>query len=458
MALPPPPFTFAVRRSPPELIVPARPTPRELKKVSDIDDQEGLRFQISFVMFYRSLPSMKGRDPVEIIRKALSEALVFYYPFAGRLIEGPNRKLIVDCNGEGILFIEADADITIEQLGDSMQPPCPCIEELLYDVPGSSGIIGCPLLLIQITRLACGGFVFAVRLNHVMSDSVGLAKFFKATGEIAKGACMPSLFPVWQREILSARNPPQVTHKLEEYEEIKHTDDKSILTLDSPDMVQRAFFFGPKEMRSLRRQLPSHLRNCSSFEMLAACLWRCRTIAFDIPPNEVVRLSCIMNVRGKKGLQLPDGYCGNSFIFPAVLSRAEHLCKNPLGYAVELVRKSKSKMSEEYIRSTIDLMEIKGRPHYVTAWNLLLVDMSHVGLADVDFGWGNPVYFGPTGSFPNISMFSRFKNSKGENGFVVPMWLPRTVMEKFQDEFLKMTEESAENLNDARRQRIISTL
>ena len=93
---------------------------------------------------------MVQKDPVKVIKAALAKALVYYYPFAGRLREEHNRKLVVDCTGDGILFVEADADITLEQLGDTIQPPCPYIDELLRDVPGSNGILGCPLLLIQV--------------------------------------------------------------------------------------------------------------------------------------------------------------------------------------------------------------------------------------------------------------------------------------------------------------------
>ena len=108
-------FTFSqgllVTRKAPELIVPERPTPREVKQISDIDDQESLRFQIPLLFFYKNdpSPSMQGRDPVKVIREAISKALVFYYPLAGRLKEGYNRKLMVECNAEGVLFIEADA-------------------------------------------------------------------------------------------------------------------------------------------------------------------------------------------------------------------------------------------------------------------------------------------------------------------------------------------------------------
>lgn len=149
---------LSITRKAPELIVPARPTPRELKQLSDIDDQESFRFHIPVIFFYKNNPSssppvLKGKDPVKVIKEAISEALVYYYPFAGRLKEGPNRKLMVDCNGEGILFLEAEANFKLEQLCDAIQTPCPYLEQLIYNVPGSEGILDCPLLLFQVSLL-----------------------------------------------------------------------------------------------------------------------------------------------------------------------------------------------------------------------------------------------------------------------------------------------------------------
>ncbi|XP_061356734.1 benzyl alcohol O-benzoyltransferase-like isoform X2 [Gastrolobium bilobum] len=236
---------FTVRRHKPELVAPAKPTPRELKLLSDIDDQDGLRFQIPVIQFYRYDPKMAGKDPVEVIRKALAKTLVFYYPFAGRLREGAGRKLMVDCTGEGVIFIEADADVTLQQFGDALQPPFPCWEELLYDVPGSGEVLNTPLLLIQVTRLKCGGFIFALRLNHTMSDAAGLVQFMTALGEIARGMHKPSILPVWCREILNARDPPRVTCTHREYEQIPDTKG-TIIPLD--DMAHRSFFFGPTEI------------------------------------------------------------------------------------------------------------------------------------------------------------------------------------------------------------------
>ncbi|MFS7908514.1 putative 13-hydroxylupanine O-tigloyltransferase [Helianthus anomalus] len=105
-------LTFKVRRNAPELIVPATPTPQELKVLSDIDDQAGFRHLIPVIHFYPNNPKIKNTNPASVIREALAKVLVFYYPLAGRIKEGPGRKLMVDCTGEGVVFIEAEADVT----------------------------------------------------------------------------------------------------------------------------------------------------------------------------------------------------------------------------------------------------------------------------------------------------------------------------------------------------------
>ncbi|KAL0423372.1 UNVERIFIED_CONTAM: Benzyl alcohol O-benzoyltransferase [Sesamum radiatum] len=310
-------LTFKVTRQNPELIRPAKSTPHEFKPLSDIDDQEGLRFQLPLIQFFRKNPAMDRKDPVKLIRDALAKALVFYYPFAGRLREMAGRKLVVECTGEGALFIEADADVRLEQFGDTLQPPFPCMEELLYDVPGSSDMVNCPLLLIQITRLKCGGLILALRANHTISDGFGLSRFGSTMVELARGAEIPSILPVWQRHLLSACDPPHVSYMHHEYENIPDTKE-TLIPLDN--MVQRSFFFGPSEISALRRHLPLHLRRCTTFELLAACIWRCRTIAISPDPNEEVRILCFVNGRRLFNPPLPAGYYGNVVASPLAIS------------------------------------------------------------------------------------------------------------------------------------------
>ncbi|KAI3847147.1 hypothetical protein MKW92_009471 [Papaver armeniacum] len=427
--------TFKVKRQDPELISPAKPTPHEFKYLSDIDDQDGLRFQIPVIQFYPKNDDYlaSAKDPVDIIKKAIANTLVFYYPFAGRLVEAPGRKLAVECNGKGVMFIEADADVRLDEFGDALQPPFPCLEELIFDVPGSGGVLNCPLLLIQVTRLQCGGFILAIRLNHTMSDAKGLVQFMAALGEISRGAVLPSIIPVWQRHVLNARDPPQPTFSHHEYDVVPDRKN-TLIPLD--DMVHRSFFFGPQEMTALRKHMSSQ---CSTFEMLTACLWRCRTIAISPDPEEEVRIICITNVRGKSNTPIPKGFYGNAFALPVAISTAEKLCKNPLGYALELVKKTKRQVTNEYMRSLADFMVTNGRPHFAVVRAYLVSDVRHAGFGDVDFGWGKPVYGGPVGATPDIaSFYVPFKNSKGEDGILVPVCLGGPAMKKFVVEIEKL--------------------
>lgn len=147
-------LTFTVRRHDPELIGPATPTPRETKLLSDIDDQ-GMRMHMPHGFFYHG-GHRGGDDPAAVISRALSEALVPYYPLAGRLREVAGRKLVVDCTGEGVLFVEADADVRLAELEEEtggVREPLPCMDQLLFDVEGSNGFLNCPLILIQVPRI-----------------------------------------------------------------------------------------------------------------------------------------------------------------------------------------------------------------------------------------------------------------------------------------------------------------
>lgn len=146
---------FVVKVGEQQLIQPETPTPYETKYLSNIDNQAGLRNHIPFVHFYRGC----GRDrcdPVPIILRALSRTLLHYYPLAGRIRNTKNGKLVLECTGEGVVFREADADVTIEQLqqqsgGLGLVPPFPLWDRLLVDdIWGCFLITDSPLLRMQV--------------------------------------------------------------------------------------------------------------------------------------------------------------------------------------------------------------------------------------------------------------------------------------------------------------------
>ena len=273
-----------------------------------------------------------------------------------------------------------------------------------------------------------------------MSDAAGLEQFMNALGEMAQGASRPSTLPVWQRELLSARDPPRVTCTHREYDAVEDTKG-TIIPLD--DMAEMSFFFGPAEVAAFRGFVPPHLRKCTTFELLTACVWRCRTIALQPDPEEDMRIICTVNARAKFDPPLPKGYYGNGFAIPVAISTARDLTTKPLSHALEHVMKAKNDVNAEYMRSLADLMVIKGRPHFAVARSYVVSDVTRAGFDEVDFGWGKAAYGGPAkggvGTIPGIiTFYIPFINHKGESGIVVPICLPNAAMEIFIEELNKM--------------------
>ncbi|KAH0729510.1 hypothetical protein KY289_000698 [Solanum tuberosum] len=113
-------------------------------------------------------------------------------------------------------------------------------------------------------------------------------------------------------------------------------------------LIQHSFFFGNKGIEAVQDQLEPGYGSIGRFELLVAFLWKYRTIALDINPEENVRLSYAVSVRrGLQKMELPFGYYGNAFATHAAISKAGLLCSNSLTYAVELIKQAKKQTNEE---------------------------------------------------------------------------------------------------------------
>uniref|UniRef100_A0A0D9WD12 Uncharacterized protein n=1 Tax=Leersia perrieri TaxID=77586 RepID=A0A0D9WD12_9ORYZ len=410
-------MTSPVRRGAAEMVAPARATPYEFKPLSDIDDQDGLRFYRSGIFLYRHRAG--AGDPAAVLRAALAEALVHYYPFAGRIVEAsPGRKLIVECTGEGAVFVAADLGISLDELVAA----------------GDGGVITGP----PVTRFRCGGFAWGIQICHCLADAAGVVQFLTAVGEFARGVPgAPTLPPVWARELLISPPPPRrrtaaVSRRHPEYEPV-HDAGRDMIS-PSDDLLHRPFFFGRRELAALRRAMPSSSPP-SRFDLIAAFMWRCRAAALDYPDADAIRVQFVVNARNirspEKKTQIPIGYYGNAFAFAVAESTAGDLRRRPLAHAVNLVVAAKGKAMEEgHLQSVAELMAASGRRRFAVARTYIVSDITRSGLAGVDVGWGEPVYGGPaTVTLATFHVAAR-RDGDGEEGVEVVVRFPAPAMER----------------------------
>ncbi|KAK2402939.1 benzyl alcohol O-benzoyltransferase [Trifolium repens] len=205
------------------------------------------------------------------------------------------------------------------------------------------------------------------------------------------------------------------------------------------EFSEQSFFFGPTEIAAIRSLLPHDLDSKSTtFEVLTSFIWHCHTKVLQPNPNKEVRMMCIVDARDKFDPPIPFGYYGNCFAFPAAVTTAGELCEKLLEFAMELNKKARDEVSEEYMHSAADLMVTKGKPLFTIVRSCLVLDTTYAGLRNLDFGWGKAVYGGMAkpgaGTFPSVHFHVPGQNAKGEEGIFVLISLPTKFMSAFAKE------------------------
>lgn len=145
-------FELIVKQGEPTLVSPAEETDKGLYYLSNLD--QNIAVPVRTIYCFKS--EEKGNEnAVEVIKEALSKVLVHYYPLAGRLTISQEGKLIVNCSGEGAVYVEAEANCSIEDIGDITKPDPVTLGKLVYDIPGAKNILEMPPLIAQVLCFFC---------------------------------------------------------------------------------------------------------------------------------------------------------------------------------------------------------------------------------------------------------------------------------------------------------------
>ncbi|TVU41646.1 hypothetical protein EJB05_15185, partial [Eragrostis curvula] len=315
---------ITVRKS--TMVRPARETPRRRLWLSSLDLVAPGIHMMSIGIYPRRLDGGSFFDG-ERMRRALAEALVPFYPMAGRLGRDGDGRPEIDCNGEGVLFVEADAeDATVNDYGDfaptvEVRGLAPAVGEYTDDVSAS------PLLLLQVTRFKCGGACLGVAAHHYVADGISTSHFINSWAQLCRGAPISSA-PFIDRTLLRARADPPHSFQHVEYlpppPALPATAAKLLLSAPPADESTTAvdiFKLTRSDLARLRSRLPSSERRPSTFAVVTAHLWRCVSLARALPPDQPTML--LTAVEGRARLpQLPDGFFSNVVFSAATIAEA----------------------------------------------------------------------------------------------------------------------------------------
>lgn len=376
-------MAFSVIRSSRGLIRPLERTPSGILDLSVIDRLPVLRCNARTLHVFRH-----GPEAAQVIREALSKALVPYYPLAGWLKESSQGYLQIECSAQGVWFVEASANCTLDSVSyfdNVMSIP---YDDLLPDyVPETEGSE--PLVQMQVTQFECGGFVIGLIFCHAICDGLGAAQFLNAVGENARGLEHPSTTPVWCRDFCplptqqeKMNTLPKLPPAMPNYR-LQHANiDISLVQIKQ---VKTEFHDSTSQM-------------CSTFEAVAATFWKFRTLAVNFEQNTEVKLVFFANCRQLLEPPLPKGFYGNCFFPVTITTSSETLAQASNVEVIKLIQEAKGNLPVEFSKYLKgDDMKNGEDPFappliYTT---LFISEWGRLGFNQVDYGWGPPVHIVP---------------------------------------------------------------
>ncbi|KAK9905121.1 hypothetical protein M0R45_000457 [Rubus argutus] len=365
------------------MVRPATETPRQSLWMSNLDLMS-VNNHTPSVYIYKPKVGADNNffDPL-VLKNALSKALVPFYPLAGRLKRSNNNdhdengRIEINCNADGALFVVADSNSCIDDFGDFLPTP-EFGRTLIPAVDYSAGISSFPLLLVQVTYLKCGG----VALGHYFVPEIHLSLYKhhiehqppKDYENEIRAATTVSVFKFTKEQLnlLKAKSTP-TNYKEED-------DDKNTVLI-----------------------------KYTSFEVFAAHLWKCACRARQLADDQETKFYTAVNGRTRLQPPLPPGYFGNVIFVATTTALAGDLISRPIRYAASCIRNALERMDDEYLRSTLDYLELQplrdrtsafARGAHYRSPNLAITSWVTLPLYDADFGWGRPAFMGRAG-IPN---------------------------------------------------------
>lgn len=270
-------------------------------------------------------------------------------------------------------------------------------------------------------------------MNHCMNDGISAMQFVNSWGETARGLDIKTP-PFLDRTILKPRNPPQIEFPHNEFAEIEDlsSDTNKLIHVEEEEILYKSFYFNENKLEFLKKKATEDgvLKKCSTFEALSGFIWRARTKASKLHPNQEVKLLFAVDGRSKFVPEIPKGYFGNAIVLSNAMCKASELLKNPLSFSVGLIERAIEMVTDEYMRSAIDYFEVQRSKPSLTA-TLLITTWTRLSFHEADFGWGKPKCFCPV-TLPEKEVVLFLPHGENNKSVNVLLGLPASVMKRFE--------------------------
>ncbi|XP_051150468.1 spermidine hydroxycinnamoyl transferase-like [Andrographis paniculata] len=431
---------------------PAEPTPEKIMYLNSCDQIKDITHTPT-IYFYRPSAALAAVDVIFRLKFSLSQALVPFYPLAGRLnwaAEGGSR-VELRCNGAGVPIFEAETEAVIDDFGDFT--PTPAIQELIPAVDYTAPIDEIPLVIVQLTRFRCGGVSIGLGISHVLADGPSALHFVDEWAKFARGgggggAVVP---PFLDRQVVETgrppkskfdpavlRRPPTLIGEEDSLEQRRKPIAVAFLCLTAPQIEKL------RGRANLEASIAG-IRSYSRFEAVAAHIWRCTSRARGHVSDQQTSLHFVADFRNKLTPALPQNYFGNALIRVEATDTSGSLLSNSIGAAARRIREEVEKVTDDTVRAYLEYLkelpdvgrfrslDNNGRPKgdFYGNPNLAIISWTGLPLFGTDFGWGNEIHLGP-GPMGFDGKTFLIPGREGNGSFNVAIWLQEDHMPAFK--------------------------
>ncbi|OVA03036.1 Transferase [Macleaya cordata] len=335
------------------------------------------------------------------LRKALSE----YREWAGRFSTDDDGHHVILLNDEGLRFIEASADCTLDQAMPFKPFTLLSLNPICHNQVKE-------LALVKLTRFTCGSLVVSFSSNHMVADGFAVSQFLIAWGWTCRGLEIEPR-PLHDRTIFAPRDPPRVEfdHKSAEIAKREIIQEFIKPPYSGDDVIYHKAHFTPELTAKVKSKAASSVsgvnRPYSTFESLVAHLWRTITRVRGLTKCQRTEMKISVNGRRRLKPHVPDEYFGNLVLWAYPAAQVKDLLHESLSHAAEIIHEAVVKVNDDYFKSYIDFastdqlqdedLMLEDNWSVPSLWPNLEID-SWLGFPfnNLDFGVGRPFIFMPS--------------------------------------------------------------